>query len=239
MTPSRRSFRIFPILVGVLVGCVAQMAGPAWAGGRPEGSAQNWFGSVSGGYAFAQGDSSDVVDDSWTISGGATFWPSEWPAGLNFELGYSDFDLSSRAIRTINDAIALDPADSGRIDDGYVRNWQLTVNAIWGPGDHDNGLYLIGGIGAYRLEGAVTQDALVYYPPTCDPWYWWWCYPGGVGTGSIVKAKDTTTEFGWNVGLGYSFASADGQLFVELSYHDIDTRNSDLTFMPLTFGYRW
>ncbi|MEJ2299254.1 MAG: hypothetical protein P8X94_12290, partial [Woeseiaceae bacterium] len=48
----------------------------AHAGGRPDSSSRNWFGHISGGYAFASGDTSDAVDDDWTIGGGALYWPA-------------------------------------------------------------------------------------------------------------------------------------------------------------------
>ncbi|HEU4618937.1 MAG TPA: outer membrane beta-barrel protein [Gammaproteobacteria bacterium] len=225
----------------IVISCaaVSAFAAPSFAGGRPEGRTQKWFGHVSGGYGFAEGDTSDNLDDSWMISGGATYWPADWPVGLSLELGYADFDLSDASIDKINQAIALDPNNGGRIDDGDVSIWKGTINAIWGPGSHDNGVYLTGGIGAYHLEGTITQTGLVYYPPFCDPWYWWWCFPGGVGTGAIVKGKDSTTEFGWNLGVGYSFPAGDGQLFLEAKYTSINTDGSDVTFLPLSIGFRW
>jgi hypothetical protein len=209
----------------IVIPCTAilMLSGPSFAGGRPEGRTQKWFGHISGGYGFAEGDTSNNLDDTWMISGGATYWPTDWPVGLSLELGYSDFDLSN----------------SGRIDGGSLTNWQATINAIWGPGKHANGVYLTGGIGAYYVTGTITETGLVYYPPFCDPWYWWYCYPGGVGQGSIVKGKDSETDFGWNLGIGYSLRAGEGQLFLEAKYTSIDTSGSELTFLPLTIGYRW
>lgn len=211
----------------------------AYAGGRPEDTSRSWFPYVSGGYAFAQSDTSNVLDDDWTISGGALYWPSDWAVGLQLDVTYANFDISSEAIQAINTAVQQDPLNAGGIDDGDVNSWQFTVNGIWGPGDRDNGFYLTAGVGAYYLEGTLTQTGLVYYPPFCDPWYWWWCTPGGVGTGSIVQDQDSTTEFGWNAGLGYSFTAGDGQIFMEAKYTEISTDSEDLVYAPLTFGYRW
>jgi hypothetical protein len=201
----------------------------AVAGGRPSDTRRSWFGGVAGGWTLPQGDSDDVLDGDLTIGAGALYWPSTWPVGIQLEGAYANFDVKNDVIAAINDAVAQDPFNSGRIDDGEVESWQFTANAVWGPGDEDNGLYLTAGIGVYRLEATLTEDGLVYYPPTCDPWFWWWCYPGGFGQGAIVRDRDSTTEVGWNAGLGYSFESGGGALFVEAKYHSIDTRGPELS----------
>jgi hypothetical protein len=234
--------RTIGTIARIVIPCAAisMMSSQAWAGGRPPGETQNWFGYLQGGYGFAEGDTRDNLDDGWTLSGGAMFWPVNWPVGLDFGLGYADFDLSSNSIQQINDAVATDPSNSGQITGGDVTSWQLTVNATWGPGRHDNGLYVTAGVGAYYLTGRTTSTGLVYYPPVCDPWYWWWCYSGGVGPGTVVTGKETSTQFGANVGIGGSFAVGDGQLFVEAKYTMVNTeRSQDLTFLPVTVGFRW
>lgn len=211
----------------------------ALAGGRPNESSRSWFGDISVGWAFPQSDANDILDDDWTISGGVLFWPAEWSVGIQSELSYVRFDLSSEAIDAINAAIAQDPLNSGQVDDGDLESWQLVVNGIWGPGNSESGFYLSGGVGAYYLDATITETALVYYPPVCDPWYWWWCFPGGVGPGSIVKGDESTTEFGWNAGFGFDFPAGDGKVFIEAKYHYIATDSEDLYYVPVTFGYRW
>ena len=61
--------------------------------------------------------------------------------------------------------------------------------------------------GLYSLDGELTNTGLVYYPPICDPWYWW-CIPGGVGPGEIVQASKSVTEFGFNGGIGLTFETS-------------------------------
>jgi hypothetical protein len=211
-----------------------------FAGGRPDDSTRNWFGDLSGGWAFPESDAGDILDDDWVLSGGATYWPSSRNVGINLNLGYAVFDLSDSAIQNINTLIAQDPSNGGRVDDGDVEMWQLGVNAIWSPGGStESGVYLTGGITANYLKGTVTQTGLVYVPPFCDPWYWWWCFPGGFGRGAIPVASDSTTEYGYNIGVGYSFAAGDGRFFIETKYDFVKTDSEDLVFIPLTFGYRW
>jgi opacity protein-like surface antigen len=207
--------------------------------GRPDKSWKNWFGHFSGGYTQAQGDFGDIVDDDWTLAGGATYWPETWPIGLDLELGYNDFDLSSAAIRAINDAISEDPANSGSIDGGDVSIWSLTADAIWSPGSGRISPYIMAGVGAYYVDNRITTTGLVYYPPTCNPWYWW-CYPGGVGPGTLVVGSQSTTEFGYNVGIGINWEMGSGsQLFLEAKYHSIQMDPETTEMVPVVIGYRW
>jgi hypothetical protein len=84
----------------------------------------------------------------------------------------------------------------------------------------------------------VTDEGLVYYPPICDPWFWW-CYPGGVGPGTFIVGKRSSDEFGWNVGLGYSFPNTGGRGYVELRYERVEFASESIEYIPLTIGYRW
>src|SRR5690606_4861645 len=75
------------------------LIGPsALAGGRPSETERNWFPQFSGGWAFAQSDTSDVLDDDFTISGGALFWPRNWDAGIELKLTYAGFDITDESI---------------------------------------------------------------------------------------------------------------------------------------------
>ena len=166
------------------------------------------------------------------------FWPASSPVGLNIDFGFSRLDLSSEAISRLNDYADQSPDTTGNIDDGDLRNLKLTFNAVWGPGDSSQGVYLTGGIGYYQLEATVSEVGLVYYPPFCDPWFWW-CYPGGIGSGNIIRGHDTKTEFGLNVGIGYTFDVGVSQMFIEATYHDVSLDNTDFNYIPITFGFRW
>ena len=167
------------------------------------------------------------------------YWPSDWPLGIALNVNYWQMDLSGEAIQAINDAIDDDPLNSGRISGGDFENWQFGLNAIWSLGsDQSDGLYLKGGISWNSVTGRVTDEGLVYYPPICDPWFWW-CYPGGVGPGTFIVGKQSSDEFGWNVGLGYSFPNTGGRGYVELRYERIEFESESIEYIPLTFGYRW
>jgi len=231
----------FPVTTATLLSALlCLLATTAQAGGRPDDNFRSWFGQINGGYDFASGDSGDFLDDDWTIGGSAIYWPSDWPFGISLDLNYSKLDLSRRAIDEINDIIDQDPANEGDITGGDVENWQFGLTGILSlGGDTTSGLYLTGGISYNDLTGRISETGLVYYPPICDPWYWWWCIPGGVGPGEIVVGKRSSDEFGWHLGAGYSFDTYNGQFFVEARYQSIDVGEESLEYIPLTFGFRW
>ncbi len=118
--------------------------------------------------------------------------------------------------------------------------WSLSANGVWGP-DTDSavGFYLTAGVGVDYLEGKITDNGLVYYPPVCDPWFWW-CIPGGVGPGTIVVFSEDTMEFSWNAGVGLTFDLSSGsQIYLEARYETVDTSPRETEYIPIVLGYRW
>jgi len=57
-------------------------------------------------------------------------------------------------------------------------------------------------------------------------------YYGAVSTVDGVPGNSSETKLGYNAGVGVSFT----RFFAEVRYHHMNTSNSALTFMPLTFG---
>jgi hypothetical protein len=229
-----------PALLAASLAVVAFLAMPAHAGGRPGGGFGSWFPHFYGGWAAFQGDAQNIVDDDFILGGGATFWPSDWPLGLEFDLRWGDFDIGNDILRRINDVIESDPDNEGSVTGGDFRVWRVGVNAIYSIGDRSSsGLYLKGGVGVGFVEGRLFSQGLVYYPPVCDPWFWW-CIPGGVGPGTFVSASEEQTQLSLNVGVGYSFdTGTGGQVYVEAAYETIFTENENTSYIPLTVGYRF
>ncbi len=224
-----------------VVCCVFFLASAtALAGGRPDKSHKDWFGHFAGGYSLAGTDFGSIVDDDFYVNGGATYWPDDWAAAINLDLAWSEYDVSGSSIRVLNDLIDEDPGNMGKVTGGDVSIWSLSVNSIWGPDTGGSvGFYLIGGVGVDFIEGQVTNEQLVYYPPICDPWYWW-CIPGGVGEGTVVVGKRDTTEFAWNAGIGIDFELSGGStLYVETKFHSAETDRAATEVIPIVIGYRW
>ena len=211
--------------------------GPAWSAARPDKDYKDWFGHFAAGWSLTQGHVDEILDDDWYFNGGATYWPTHWPIGIDLDLSWSNYDVSHKAIDAINSQLL----PGGEITGGDVDIWGLTVNGMWSPmKEGRTGFYIVAGVGGYYLDGRLTDTGIVYYPPYCDPWYWW-CYPGGVGPGTYVAASDAETKFGWNGGVGLSFEVGSGgsQIYVEAKYNSVDTDRESTDFLPITLGYRW
>lgn len=227
------------VSAGLILG-LTMICSTAQAGGRPDSGSRTWFGHIGAGLNVTQGDFGDVADDGLAMRGGATYWPSDRRFGLQFEAAYADYDISSSAIRSINNAIDQIDPDLGSVSGGDVDDWSFSVNAIWSLGASTSvGPYLMAGVGFDTVEASLTDQGLVYYPPQCDPW-WYWCTPGGVGPGTFVVASESSTEFSWSVGAGYAFSLGRRSLvFVEARYKSIQTDPETSEVLPLTIGIRW
>ena len=173
--------------VGIISLIFVALATTVHAQPRPDKDWKDWFGQFHGGWSVAQGEFGEVVDDGFSMNGGATYWPEDWPVGLVLEMGYNEFDLSSSTIQGINDEID-NAGGEGMITGGWVSSLAVTASVTWSPSSSGRGFYLIGGAGVYRIEGKITETGLVFYPPVCDPWFWW-CSPGGVGPGTSIGRR--------------------------------------------------
>jgi hypothetical protein len=92
---------------------------------------------------------------------------------------------------------------------GDLRVLSATANATFGLGMP----YVIGGIGYYNARVKAT-----------------------VGT---VTAEQTESGAGFNIGAGLSFPLPALSPFVEIRYHQMTGDNSDIKFIPITFGIKF
>jgi hypothetical protein len=224
------------VVIGLCVAFVGSFA-LVEAGGRPDKD-KDWFGHVAAGYSVAHGDFSDLVDNGWTLDGGATFWPQDWPVGINLDLGYSQYDISNKALSFLNEQIDMDPSSTGNLTGGDADIWNVSADVMWGPDTGNVGFYLIGGLGVDYVYANVTSTGTVYYPPICG---WWWCIPGGVGQGDIVRGSQSETDWSWNAGVGLTIAASSwgSQLYIEARYRSVQTDHSTVEYVPIVIGYRW
>jgi len=207
------------------------------AGGRPDKDWKSWFGHVGVGYALGEEDTELIVQDEFRLNGGAVYWPTDWPLGLGLDLAWSEHDIRRGAIDAINAQI---PPGDGSVTGGDVALWSLGVNALWGPKTSSTvGFYLTAGIGADYIDAQLTDNGLVYYPPICDPWFWW-CIPGGVGPGTFPVAQKDTTKLSYDAGVGLTFnLGSSSQLYFEATYHIAETSRVDTATIPFILGFRW
>jgi opacity protein-like surface antigen len=186
---------------------------------------KDWYGNVHGGWNLPQGDAGKVANDGWIVGGGATYYPDDWALGLSLGLDYMDSNIKR------------DVLDEFEASGGYVTVWGLTAGLTWSPKlEGSVGFYLNGGLGGYRVEGKLTEPGVVC-GPICPP-YAWWCVPGCL-PGTIVTDSTSTTELGYNLGLGLTFQVGLGsQIYVEASYHRIET-DVVTEMIPIVIGYRF
>lgn len=221
----------------LLVFALVFTAMPADAGARPD-KGKDIFGHFATGWMAPEGDFGRIVEDEWYFDGGVLYWPEDWAIGLNFDLAYTNTDIKRSVINAINNELSM--LGAGAVSGGDVDIWSLSANGLWGP-DTDSaiGFYLTAGVGVDYLKGKITDNGLVYYPPICDPWFWW-CIPGGVGPGTIVVFEEDTLEFSWNAGVGVTFDLASGsQIYIEARYETVDTSPRETEYIPIVLGYRW
>jgi opacity protein-like surface antigen len=211
----------------LLVIAVLLSAAPAEA--QLEKDWKNWYGQVGVGYSLPQADAGDALEDDFWWTGGVAYYPEQWPLGIMVELAYSSYDLRSDVLEPI------EPPET-RIEGEYAV-WALTADAVWSPRRGESaGFYAVGGVGVYRLEGTLS-DPGTFTGDVCDPWLWW-CSPGIV-PGDLVAADESTTELGFNLGVGVSFeVGLQSELYVELRYHSISSEETT-ELLPLVVGYRW
>ncbi len=171
------------ILAGLgLLGCAA--AAPAFAQGYysnryPERPVQ-WY--VNGGAAITESDTNTNFNNGWTVGGGLNIKPAPGPFSLRLGLDYSYFDASDQLI-------AANPTANY----GYMETLTGFADGVLElPFNPWTRFYLMAGPG-FGWPGVYLTDAGVY----CTPYF----FGGGYGPGAGL-ARDTSTKFPWNPGIG-------------------------------------
>jgi hypothetical protein len=209
--------------VALLVGLVAAGSSAATAGtsGKPV-TYQFDF-----GYSMVQGKAADVVDDGWTIGFGGVVrpWPKQ-PLGIRWDLTYDWWDINTSELFP----------NGTQVDDGDGNQWSLRAGIQFES--HGDKAKFIGGvgIGGYRLHANVSEDVLVpgYI---CDPYWWWYCYPGLV-SGEVVLSDKTLTKFGYYATAGVSFPLSNSDIYIEAQYHWVNLEDYFET-LPIVVGWRF
>jgi hypothetical protein len=210
-----------------LVLLVASSGAFAQAGSKPTS------GYIAGGWAQPWGKADDAVNAGWNISGGAIMHKDpQKGVGIRFDVGYSWFYASDKAIDSANDSGA-----TTRVDNGYLSMFNVSVDAIKEFGGHGRaGGYIGAGISSYTRYWNVSRESIVngIY---CDPWTGW-CYPYTT-TGQVITESDRLTKIGYNAVLGITFPmQSGGTLYLEAAYHWMDS-DPATEYMPILLGYRW
>jgi len=81
------------------------------------------------------------------------------------------------------------------------------------PQESSVGWYLLAGGGIYQFELSVNESG--------------------------ISVSDSQTKFGFNAGAGLKFRVGGASLYVESRYHGVKVEDSNITFVPLSFGIAW
>ena len=210
------------MVVMVVVFCV--MAVDAEAQGRRVW--KEWYGHVQGAWVTPMGDASDVAKDGWALEGGATYLPDGGALGLWGSFGFMDMDLTREVL------------DAFESSGGDISVWQLTGGVSYNfeiSQSFDIGVSA--GIGGYNVEARLTEPGQIC-GPICDPWYWWICVPGCV-PGTVVTDSQSTTKFGYNLGVEFAFdVGVTTQIYLQARYHVINTK-VETELLPIAIGVRF
>ena len=195
---------------------------------QPDKPWKSWTGNVAIGYSMTQGDASDFFDNGWNFTGGATYKPETWPVGVFVEGAFNRFDAKNNLTEALG------------VGSGDMDIFSITGGGIWSTKTQGRvDFYVSAGAGWYRRSIELRNPTTAYFPPTCNPW-WYWCTPGGLIPAEEIVGSDTQNKVGANGGIGLTFALAnDSQIYLEVKYHWMDTKEEATTWVPVTVGYRW
>jgi len=180
------------------------------------------------GYSMVQGKASEALEDGWTIGFGGVVrpWPKK-PLGIRWDFTYDWWDVNTGNIRSL---------DGLREDDGDGDQWTLRSGIQYeSQGDHAKFIGGVG-IGAYRLNANISETVIVpgYI---CDPYWWWYCYPGLV-EGDVILSNKTLTKFGYYATAGVSFPLTNSDIYIEAQYHKVNVEEYFET-LPVVIGWRF
>jgi len=202
----------------------------ATAQSQEAGRAIRWH--IDGGYSIMTGTLHDYLDNGYIISGGFTWRPAPGaPLALRVDAHYSGYNANNHLLD-----IAQEQTQT-RIDDGTGSTLGVDVNAVsYLPISANASFYLTGGVGVDRRRIDVTQTVL-YGDYFCDLWDEFCSF--GVAPGDVLVARDSTTKFAWNAGVGIEFSrSIWGSWFIEATYHRIESSPST-SYIPIKVGLRF
>lgn len=210
------------ILVTALCAMAASTTAMAGASDKPV----SW--QFDFGYTMMEGDASKFIDNGYTLGFGAVLRPNPKKAiNWRFDFTYDWADVNTGNL----------PTGDIRIDDGDWNQWSLRAGIQFETHGDKAHMTFGAGIGGYKEYARVEQTILVpgYI---CDPWYWWYCYPGLV-QGDVTVGSKSLTKFGYYGSLGVVFPLQNSDFFIEAQYHWVDLGSADFTTLPIVLGWRW
>jgi opacity protein-like surface antigen len=186
---------------------------------------------IEGGAAVTTGTTSSFLNSGYTLGGGITLHPEPGPLALRATFDYTRLPATQQLI---NDAAAVNQAN---INGGHGEIYSLRANLVyeWPLVPYSPvRAYLTGGVGG-AYENVVLTQTILAPGPVCN----WWVCGTAVQAQQSVVARNDTTRFTWNAGVGVDVAQGPWQSwFVEVVFEKVATPQPT-TFVPLRVGLRF
>jgi opacity protein-like surface antigen len=178
--------------------------------------------AIEGGFTATAGSTGDNLNDGGNIGAGLSFFPSRsLPVGLRIDGSWSRFDANHAFFDSTTGSYLHSHENI------YGGDVDLQFNLAHPSSRYQ--FYLIGGAGWYREQSVLDQFTPGCGYHYCGPFY-----------GGEVASSTTGWRSSWNAGFGAEFAAPGGtSFFVEARYQHISSRDSDLQFVPVRFGFRF
>jgi hypothetical protein len=187
---------------------------------------------VEGGAAVTTGNTANFLNNGWTAGLGLLFHPEPGPLALRVTLDYTRLGATQQLI---NDAAF---SNMTNVNGGYGEVVSLRMNgvyqwpvAMFAPNIRG---YLTGGVGG-AYENVVLTQTVAQVGFVCN---WWVCGTAAFPQQSVV-ARNDTTRFSWDAGVGLDFSMGGWQSwFVEATFEKVNTPQPT-TFVPIRAGFRF
>jgi opacity protein-like surface antigen len=183
--------------------------------------------SAGAGFSEPEDRGGSNLDTGWNLDFRGGYKPVHYLA-LDLDFNYNHWDLNKAALARYGE-----PGGSTAI-------WSFSFTPVLrgSPRWHVSP-YAFAGPGIYYRNLSLTRPAVVN-SIFCDPFFGL-CFPTTVGVDQVV-ASSTTYKGGFNGGAGLEFRLGNShvKVFGEARYSRMfTTHGADLTFVPVTFGFRW
>jgi opacity protein-like surface antigen len=178
-------------------------------------------GQVEAGGALSTGDSSQFLDNGFTLGGGVLFHPTPGPLAFRATFDYTRLDATRELVEQASAAAQTN------FRHGQAEIYSLRVNALLeAPVSRYTRAYITAGIGGANERLSLDRR---YGRPVSGNHY----FPD-----AFAGHRDDE-QFTYNVGAGLSFSQGGWEsFFVEAAYEHVDTPQAT-TFVPIRVGVRF
>lgn len=183
--------------------------------------------SAGAGFSTPVYDASSALNYGWNVNfrGGVAIDPE---VSANLDFTYSNSRFNNRTLASFNEP------------DGGIGIWSLTFQPVIHLATRAARVrpYITAGYGLYHYNFTLSHPAVI---PTVFCGFFG-CFPTLVGVNAVV-ASSSTYRSGFNGGMGFDFpihSDSQASFFMEARYNQMFMgRNTDIQYIPVTFGFRW